>query len=474
MRERTATGELCSFITSLQFTDIPAGVVDHAKLLLLDGFACALLAFDFDWSQRAIRTVMSVDGSGPCVVWGSAHTVPASTAALLNGTLVQGLELDDYHPTGPLHSEACVLPAVFALSEHLGGVTGDRFLTAVVAGFEVGPRVGIASGGLRLVESGFHCGSIYGSVAAAAGSGRVLGLTEDECNDALGIGATQAAGLMGAQFGSMVKRMHSGRAAQSGVYAAMLARAGYTGIKDVFDIEYGGFAAFSNGEPLDLSVLTHRLGDDWEASRIAIKPLYACMAGLHSSLDAIRDLRDAGYEIPANDVVSIDLGVSTAMFRHAGWMYDPDGGIVAAQMNLQYAVARMIADFEFFVPQLTPAKVAASDIMPLIRRIRPYADPEIDAQGTEARWAVRMTIRLQGRPPLFSEVMFPRGSPQRPLTPVEVVDKYYRMALTVVDRTHAERLKATIESLENLPDVSVLSSFLGFPKPLRQRKALRN
>jgi aconitate decarboxylase len=460
-RGLTGTQELCDFVSSLQFADIPGPVVEYAKLLVLDGIGCALLASNHDWSERAVRSVVELEGGGGvCSVWGYHHRVSPPVAALLNGTLIQGFELDDYHPTGPLHSAACVLPAVYALCEHLGDVSGSRLLTAVVAGFEIGPRVGIASGGLRLVELGFHSGSVFGSVAAAAGAGRLLGLSSQQCNDALGIGATQAAGLMGAQFGSMVKRMHSGRASQSGVYAAQLAAHGYTGIRDVFELPYGGFTAFTGGQQIDLPRLTARLGEDWELCRIAIKPPYACMAGLHSSLDAIKLARTDGHEIHPDEVMSVDIGVSTAMFRHAGWAFNPDAGVMAAQMNLQYAVARMIADGELFVEQFTAQKVADPALRPLISRIRPYPDEGIDALGQAGRWAVRMDIRRKGRRVLRLEVARPWGSEARPLTRAEISDKFHRMASSELSATQAGCLEAAVESIEQLPDVSVLGELL--------------
>lgn len=461
--QASATGELAEFVSSLEYSDIPTDVLRYAKLVLLDGLGCAIVASELDWSERAVRTIVSLEGSGDCIVWGHSHRVPPAAAALINGTLVQGMELDDYHPTGPLHSAACVVPAVLALAEHSKGVSGREFLTSLVAGFEIGPRVGIASGGLRLVELGYHCGSVYGSVAAAAASARVMRLTSGQCNDALGIGATQAGGLMGAQFGSMIKRMHSGRAAQSGVYAAALASRGYTGIADVFDIGYGGFSTFSQGRPLDHLALTGELGTRWEVSQIVIKPPYACMGGLHSSLDAIKDLR-AEARLPALDeIISIDVGLSTAMFRHAGWPYDPAVGVMGAQMNAQYSIARMLADGDMFIEQFTPEKVAATDIGALIERIRPYADSRIEELGSAAHWGVHLKIRTNARDVIEHEILHPWGSPQRPLVNEDVVEKFFKMTASKMAERSADDLKQLVDNLEDVPDVAQLARALAAP-----------
>src|SRR6266567_6706290 len=119
------------------------------------------------------------------------------------------------------------------------------------------------------IGQGWHSGATVGVYSAAAGAARGLRLSTQECIHALGIAGTQAAGLMAAQYGAMVKRMHAGRAAQSGLYGALLAQAGFTGIVDVFEAPYGGFCTtFSRStDRFDLDALSARLGSEWEAMR---------------------------------------------------------------------------------------------------------------------------------------------------------------------------------------------------------------
>jgi aconitate decarboxylase len=114
---------LSEFLARTTLDDIPADVTERTKHLILDGIACGLVAARLDWSRRAVETLRALDGDGAAVVWGWNRTVPPMTAALLNGTFIQGFELDDYHPFGPLHSEACVLPAVMSTAEHVGGIS---------------------------------------------------------------------------------------------------------------------------------------------------------------------------------------------------------------------------------------------------------------------------------------------------------------------------------------------------------------
>src|SRR5678815_2245228 len=198
------TRGIAEFVSKLRYEDIPANVLTRIKLLMLDSLGCALYGADLEWTRIMQRRLGELDTTQACAVWGTKQKISAPHAALINGTQVQGFELDDVHRHGVLHVGAVTLPALIAVAESHTRLTGEEFL-------------------------------------AAAGAARALRLSADATVHALGIAGTQAAGLMAAQYGAMVKRMHAGRAAQSGLYGALLAQAGFTGIAGVFESEYGGF-----------------------------------------------------------------------------------------------------------------------------------------------------------------------------------------------------------------------------------------
>lgn len=134
-------------------------------------------------------------------------------AALLNSTSIQSFEIDDWHSTAPLHSESIVLPSLFAAVEHVGQevsnpvFSGNDFLLSSIFGFETGPRVGLGLQGPDILSLGWHSGAIFGPPAAATAVAKLLGLSAEAVEDALGVACTQACGLMSAQFESEVKRM---------------------------------------------------------------------------------------------------------------------------------------------------------------------------------------------------------------------------------------------------------------------------
>jgi 2-methylcitrate dehydratase PrpD len=265
------TRGIADFVTGLRYEDVPAEVIARIKLLMLDSLGCALYGAELPWSRILMETLAETDTSTGVSVWGTKRRLSAPHAALVNGTLVQGFELDDVHRVGVLHVGAVTLPALFAVAEMRPGMSGREMLAAAVAGYEIGPRVGMCMG-QEHIGQGWHSGATVGVFSAVAGAARALRLMPEQAVHAIGVAGTQSAGLMAAQFGAMVKRMHAGRSSQSGLYGALLAERGFTGIVDVFENPYGGFCStFSRStDRFDLAELTSGLGERWETMRVAL------------------------------------------------------------------------------------------------------------------------------------------------------------------------------------------------------------
>jgi aconitate decarboxylase len=194
------TGRLATWLADTPLDDIPPAVREHAKHLLLDGVACALVGAQLPVSRKGVEGVTALDDAGSALLigWGG-RTTSAPSAAMLNSSFIQGFELDDYHPLAPLHSNALVMPAMLAAASHVGRVSGARFLLGAILGYETGPRVGGALGGLEMISRGWHSGAVFGPLPAAASAGTLYGLNAAEFEDALGIAATQSCGLMSAR-----------------------------------------------------------------------------------------------------------------------------------------------------------------------------------------------------------------------------------------------------------------------------------
>lgn len=452
------TRGIAEFVSGLQYESIPEEVRHRAKLLMLDSLGCALYGADLHWCRLLQETLERVDTTRECAVWGTNRKLSAPHAALANGTAVQGFELDDVHRAGVLHVGAVVLPALIPIAETRGRMSGREFLSAAIAGYEIGPRVGLCMGPQH-IASGWHSGATLGVFSAAAGAARGLRLDVEKTVHALGIAGTQAAGLMAAQFGAMVKRMHAGRSSQSGLYGALLADAGFTGIVNVLESEYGGFCTTlsQSTDKFNLKELTAGFGETWQTMGIALK-FYACVGTNHTTLDAIRDMQKE-RPFGAKDVKKIVVHGSQVTVNHVGWKYVPQG-LTSAQLNLPYCVATWLLDGDCFVDQFTEDKVADAARMALSEKVEVVHDPEITAKGAKFRHLVHVEAHLAGGTVLKRTVEAARGSEKKFASDAEIIEKFEKLATKALPQAQAAKLRDAMLGVEKLEDASELAHLL--------------
>ncbi len=305
------------------------------------------------------------------------------------------------------------------------------------------------------IGQGWHSGATVGVFSAAAGAASGLHLSVDKTVHALGIAGTQAAGLMAAQYGAMVKRMHAGRSSQSGLYGALLAEQGFTGIVDVFESPYGGFCTtFSRSQDrFDLAELTSGLGTQFETMRIALK-FYSCVGSNHTTLDAIRLMQER-RPFGAADIDKIVVHGSQVTADHVGWPYRPQG-LTSAQLNLPFCVATLLLEGDVFVDQFSEAIVADPARMALAEKVEVRHDPAITALGPKLRHKVRVEIHLRDGTRLEETVEAQRGSEQKFASEADVVAKFGKLASRVLARPQADRIVELVLGCDTLADIGTL------------------
>ncbi len=453
------TRAIAQFISQIRYEDIPADVIARIKLLILDSFGCALYGSDLEWSRILRATLGQIDTTKACRVWGTPEFLSAPHAALVNGTLIQSFELDDVHRQGVLHVGAVTLPPLLAVTELRPGLSGRDFLAAAVAGYEIGPRVGKCMGPQHIGQ-GWHSGATVGVFSAAAGAARALSLSADQAVHALGIAGTQSAGLMAAQYGAMVKRMHAGRAAQSGLYGALLAESGFTGIVDVFESPYGGFCTtFSRStDRFNLDELSWELGRQWETLRISLK-FYSCVGSNHTTLDAIR-MMQAKMPFGPDDIESIVVYGSLVTVEHVGWPYTPQG-LTSAQLNLPFCVATLLLEGDVFVDQFTDNVVDDAGRIALSKKVMVAEDPAITARGSNYRHMVRVEVALKSGAKLEQTVKASRGSEQSFATEADIVRKFKNLATHTVSAAKADVIVNLVLGAEKLARADEIAAALG-------------
>ena len=452
------TGRLATWVAKTTLDDVPASVRDRAKHLVLDGIGCALIGAQLPVSRIGVEGVIALDDAGDSVLVGwDGRATSATSAAMLNSSFIQGFELDDYHPLAPLHSNSLVLPAMLAAAPRVGRVSGESFLLGAILGYETGPRVGQALGGLDMLSRGWHSGVVFGPLAAAAAAGSLYGLDAAGFEDAFGMAATQSCGLMSAMYESMVKRMQHGFASRNGLTAAALAESGYVGIKRVFERPYGGWlAVFGECHRTYPEEIYAGLGNLWETERIAVKP-YSAMGLLHAAIDCALELRP---KIDVSQIQRIDIDMGEAAYAHGGWKAERPIQVIGAQMNVAYVVAVAFLDGDVLVDQFTQERVNSDDVWALIDRTVTHHERAYDNLPADERLTTQVRLTFKDGSTRAAKVVHPRGTGDRNLTNADIREKYAKLTRRAVSAERQKAIENAILSLDTLDDIAALTALL--------------
>ena len=413
------TRELARWIARLAYADLPPRTKEVVRILLLDTLGCGVYGYATPWAKMLLDWAKAgAPAKGIATVWGdAAPSLRASDAALVNGTAVHAFELDDYHQA-KLHPGAVVIPAAVALAEQLD-CSGERFLTAVAAGYEVMIRTSLALDPSAARLRGWHLTGVCGPFGAAAACASLLGLDEERTAWALGLAGTQGSGLWAFNAdGTMSKRFHAGRAAQSGVMAAELAALGFSGPTRIYEFHDGGMLkAFSDAS--DPAPLTRDLGTRFHLDTTAIKP-YSCCGSTHSYVDAAYELRGR-LGTPWNPQRRVRAGMAKVVDVQCGFDYAP-GSALNAQMSLRYVLAAALLEGQVLPPQFGDATMADPALTSLAQRIELEHDPALD-KVYPARFSAWVAAEDKGAW-MRVDVADPLGSPANPVGAQGVVAKF--------------------------------------------------
>lgn len=439
----SASQVLARFAAGLQYEDIPAAVVQKAKDCIVDTVAACTYGSRFGWSRIVTGYAARYGQGGRCDVLGTAPLqLHAPFAALANGALAHAFEQDSIREPGMgVHAGATVLPAALAVAQETGA-GGQALLRAFVAGCEVASRVGVASQHSP-EKLGFHAPGLTGPYGAAIAAGLLLGLGEQGLVDALGIAGSLGSGLLAfskSQQGAMVKRLHPGRAAESGVLAASLAAGGYAGPESVLDGRFGFLEAFCAGQATQPAALTAGLGQDWETLRTSLKR-YACHVNAHTPVQSMRELM-AQHGFTAAEVERIRVeGNERLAGRHD--IREP-ADIMKAQYSIPFCVAVALHRDPDDPRSFDEAAVQDDAIRASCRNV------DVAVVAGMAVKHTRLIVRLRDGRELVRERATYKGMPAEPLAPAELRAKFLQLTRELGEARAAalhERL-ATLESLD--------------------------
>ena len=410
------TGLLAQYAATLHYEDIPVDVINRAKQCIADTIAVIIFGYELPWSRMVVRFAeKNAPGGSSRILGPGAARVHAPAAALANGTLAHAFEMDNLTwPSSGVHPGATLLAPALAVGQERG-IGGRELIAAVVAGAEVMIRIGRATEH-RNESRGFHAPGTTGPFGGAVACGRLLGLDAEGMRNALGVAGSLACGLMEfarAGNGAMVKRLHLGRAAESGVLAASLAAEGFCAPASVLEGEFGFLRVFC-GE-FDRAQLTHGLGEAYATRSITLKR-FPCHITAHTSVQAILDMR-AEHGYAAADVESIHIAGNDKM---AGVNNIPSpADIMMAQYSIPFCVALAHLRDPHNPRSFDETAVHDPQIKALAQRVKITV---ADKRPTPLAADVSVTLR-DGRI-LTRAVTGFKGTPERPLTQREMREKF--------------------------------------------------
>ena len=443
MNEDGATKSLAKFAAELEFNKIPENILNYLKLLFLDGVGCCIHGNTLEWTKTLEEVVTNKEDNNQCSIIGTNKKTTLLNAVLINSTAGHGFESDDIHRESILHPNSIVVPVSINVAEKIGNINGKKFLTSVIAGYEVATRIGSAAG-TELLLRGFHPQGTHGTIAAAITTGKLMDLSTDQMIHAIGIAGSLGAGLMAAQEGAMVKRLHSGRAAQAGVLAAQLSAKNFTGIQNIVEADYGGFLSSFSGKN-DFNRSIRNLYKEWECMNTGIKP-YASVTSIHTALDCLKNIMEKN-NISVKNIKNIKAKISHPTYVHCAWNYK-NHNITSAQMNIYYGLALIALEGELFVNQFSKDKISNPEILNFMKKITAEVDPKIESLGHEFRHMASIELTTNDNKKFNHTEKYRKGSPENPLTKDQIISKFKSLASYSYDETQVSKIKEKIENIE--------------------------
>ena len=446
------TRQLAAFSSTLKYSALPSSVIEHTKVCIMDVLGCTFLGSIQPWGRMISEYARSMGGSAESVVVGTGKKVAACNAALANGTMAHGFEVDDVHMPAIHHPGCVVVPVALATAEREGS-SGQELIAAVVAGYEVMNRVGDAATESHLMR-GFFPTATNGPFGAAAAAGNLLRLSAEQMANALGIAGNQAAGIVeGIAEGIMTKRFGAGRAAQSGLIAADLAKIGFTGPTTVVEGDFGYLRAYSDKK--DLSRLTEGLGEGFSIMQTIFKP-YPCCKAFHAAIDGILELKRQ-YEFDVDRVKEIVIGGYEKLVKMHD-IYEP-GTPTAAQFSMPYVISFAVLTGDLGVEAFSEKSIRDEDVLKFARKVRTIVDPEV-APFFPAYEPCKVTVKLREGNSYSRTIIQSKGHPQNPMSQLEFEEKFKTYAKLVLPGPHVNEAMGLIRRLETLNNLSPLSKVL--------------
>ena len=424
----TVSGDFVRTLSTTSFEALPAAAVHAARRGVLDWLGCACAGSGHPTVENTLSLMRTLSGRSQASVIARSEKMGLLDAPMVNGQASHVLDYDDTYMVGTvLHSGSAILPALFALAEH-ARCDGRSLLVSYVVGFEAAARVAHAT--VDHHEQGWHPTGTLGAIGASAACARLLNLDVQRFENAIGIAATQAAGLA-INRGTMCKSLHAGKAAAHGLFAALLAAQGFDSAEETLT-RAGGFCE-TFGVRVASEALVDGLGRDWAIEDNGHKP-YPCAIGLHPIIEAMFELRPAVIGAIGH-VERIVLYLNPYVDRYR--KNDKPASSLEAKFSIPYSAAVALLDGIAGLAQYSDSRIADPAVSRLAHKVRIELDNAV--QTDQAR------VRIQcGDREVSAVVEHASGGAANPMTDAALERKFVANTSQVLNesvaRAHAQRI----------------------------------
>ena len=433
---KDVTRTLARYIVSAKPTDLPASVRKEAARTLLNWVGCTLGGSRHETIGIAISAMAPFSGPAQASILGRKERLDILNAALINGISSHVLDYDDTHSRNIIHPAGPVISAILALSEH-HPVSGNEFVNALVLGVDAECRIG-NSVYPKHYDVGWHITGTAGVFGAAAASGKLLGLSEQQMLWALGLAATQPVGLQ-EMFGSMTKSFHPGRAAQNGLTAALLASKNFTSSEQSLEAKYGWANVVSAAHNYD--DITKRLGESFEISKNTYKP-FACGVVMHPTIDGCIQLRNEN-KLSADEIDRVELRVHPLVMQLTS-KKSPQTGL-EGKFSIYHAASVALVEGAGGIEQFSDRTVRDRTIASLRDRVSTIVDSSLHEDQ------VRIAVVTKNGRRLEKFVEHAVGSLDHPMSDKDLEAKFTGLANGVLPPDRQRKLMDLCWSVEGLP-----------------------
>lgn len=442
----TLSEQLAHHFSGFSAENLSSDARKAMKRLLLDYLGVAVAGSQTATGRISRQFAASLEGRQDATLIGGNERVPAMYAAFANAISSHSVELDDIDVLALFHFSPPVFSAALAVAEQEGR-TGEDLLVALAAGCEMMERLSKAANN-SLRNRGYHTTPTCGIFGATIAASSLLGLDEAQVVSALGLAGAQSGGLMEMYGPSMQKRFNPGPASRSGVGAALIARMGFTGAATILDGERGFLAAFTDeNQP---GRLVEDLDQPYQLD-IEFKP-YSCARPIHNAIDC-------ALEIRSRHQPDLDRIQRIVMARHPDWAHYHQNAnpktYHEAQVSLPYSVAVALNDGQALFDQYNDARLPE----PQLKRLANMVEFEVDADLPRGV-SCRMTVQMDGGEVYTSQVDYPKGSIQNPMSDTELRAKFDSLVVPVLGKGRAQAIADAVANVEQCGKVRELMALL--------------